>query len=115
MSVSRLNTLKKASFFVRVRQLALWQKGIILVVVIIFLWFAWAKIFGQQNKAAQYQTATAQTGSIISTVSESGNVSADSQITVTSPATGIIQAVYVKNGDTVSAGQKLFSVRATAT
>lgn len=86
-----------------------------MVVVIAIFWFAWAKIFGQQDKTAQYQTATAQMGNIIATVSESGNVNADSQTTVTSPATGIIQAVYVKNGDTATVGQKLFSVKATAT
>src|SRR5205823_1113568 len=57
----------------------------------------------------------AQRQSIISTVSESGNIGADSQTSVTSPSIGIIEAVYVKNGEQVTQGQNLFKVRATAT
>jgi multidrug efflux pump subunit AcrA (membrane-fusion protein) len=97
------------------RALALWKKGAIIVIVLLLLWFAGTKVFGQKSMTSQYQTATAQRGSIISTVSESGNVSAQSQVDVTSPSTGIIEEVYVKNGETVSEGQNLFKVKATAT
>ncbi len=115
MSVLNLSKIKNPSFLFRFRQLSLWKKGAIIVVVLLLLWFAGSKVFGQKSATSQYQTATTQRGSVISTVSESGNVSANSQVDITSPSTGIIEAVYVKNGDTVSEGQNLFKVKATAT
>src|SRR6185437_8726262 len=105
----------RPSFIGRFNGLSLWKKGVILVVVLLLLWFAGSKVFGRKSTTPQYQTATAQRGSIISTVNESGNVSASSQTEVTSPSDGLIQQVYVKNGETVQAGQKLFSVKSTAT
>ncbi|HVA96025.1 MAG TPA: efflux RND transporter periplasmic adaptor subunit [Candidatus Acidoferrales bacterium] len=115
MSVSNLPKAKKPILLDRLLGLSLWKKGLIIIVIIVVIWFAWARLFGQKSTSSQYQTATAQRASIIATVSESGNVSADSQTSVTSPATGIVQDVYVKNGDTVTEGQKLFSVKSTAT
>src|SRR5262249_47612985 len=97
------------------RGLSLWKKAVVIIVVLLLLWFAGTKAFGQKSSTAQYQTATAQRGSIISTVDESGNVNASSQTSVDSPPNGLIQQVFVKNGDTVTAGEKLFSVKSTAT
>jgi macrolide-specific efflux system membrane fusion protein len=105
----------RISFFARFNHLSLWKKGVILVVLIGLIWFFSVNIFAQKSTTSQYQTATAQQGSIISTVDESGNVNASSQTEVTSPSNGLIQQIYVKNGDQVTAGQKLFSVKSTAT
>lgn len=114
MKVSGFAQAKQHTVLSRFRQLSLVKKGAIVLVVLILLWFVGVKVFGQKSNN-QYQTATAVRGNIISTVSESGNVSANSKIDVTSPSTGIIQAVYVKNGDYVTAGQNLFEVKSTAT
>ena len=115
MSVSNLSNVKKPSLLSRLGQLSLWKKGVILVIVLAILWFAGTRIFGQKSPTSQYQTATAQRGSIVSTVSESGNVNASSQTQVTSPSNGLVQQVFVKNGDQVTAGEKLFTVKSTAT
>lgn len=115
MSVSNTAKIKSQSWIARFRQLSLVKKGVIIVVVLLLIWFVGTRLFGQKNNASQYQTAVAQRGSIISSVSESGAVSADSQVDITSPATGIIKNIYIKNGDSVTAGQKLFEVKATAT
>src|SRR5207249_1620876 len=80
------------------------------IVLLILLFFGW-RTFGQQKRQIQYQTAQVQRGSIISTVNESGNVASTSQGGVGSPTTGIIKAVYVKDGDTVTQGQNLFQVK----
>lgn len=115
MYSASLRKEKSASVLARFRQLSGIKKGVIMVIVVGFLGFVGFTVFSQKNKASPYQTAQAQRGSIIATVSESGAISANSQVSVTSPSTGIIQDVYVKNGDTVTAGQNLFSVKATAT
>ncbi|MGH7203935.1 MAG: efflux RND transporter periplasmic adaptor subunit [Candidatus Levyibacteriota bacterium] len=99
----------------RFNALSLGKRLIIVVVVLAILGFSAFQVFGQNSAKPQYQTATVQKGSVISTVSESGNVNAGSQTQVTSPSNGLIQDVYVKDGDTVSAGDKLFLVKSTAT
>lgn len=114
MSLSKTVKTKPNSWLARFRQLSFKKKAIIIAVILILLWFGGTQMFGKKSSTSQYQTATAQRGTIISTVSESGNVSADSQVDVTSPSSGIIEAVYVKNGDTVSEGQNLFKVKAVA-
>ncbi len=106
---------KKQSFLTRFVNLSLWKKGVILVVLLLVIWFLASKVFAQKSSTSQYQTATAAQGTIISTVDESGNVNASSQTEVTSPSNGLIQNIYVKNGQYVTAGQKLFSVKSTAT
>ena len=115
MSVSTNSKMAKPTVIDRFGQLALWKKIVLIVIVLAILWFAGTKVFGQKSTTSQYQTATAQKGTIISTVDESGNVNASSQTEVTSPSNGLIQDVYVKNGQYVTAGQKLFSVKSTAT
>lgn len=64
---------------------------------------------------ASYQTAEVARESIIESVTESGNVTSDSQTNIGSPTNGVISEVFVKNGDQVSSNQALFSVRSTAT
>src|ERR1700722_12549583 len=106
---------KKQSLLTRFVQLSLWKKGVILVVLLLLIWFLASKVFAQKSSTSQYETATAAQGTIISTVDESGNVNASSQTEVTSPSNGLIQQVFVKNGQYVTAGQKLFTVKSTAT
>ena len=111
----RISNIFKAKIFSRFQQLSLWKKGSIIVIVLALFLFVGTSAFGQKSSISQYQTTIAQRQTIISSVSESGNINANSQINVTSPSTGIIQAVYVKNGDTVYVGKNLFEVKATAT
>ena len=91
-----------------------WRIVITLIVIVLIGFFGWRYV-GSQSKAPQYTTATVQSGSIISTVSESGNVAGISQAGVGSPTTGIITDIFVKDGDVVNAGDNLFKVKSTAT
>lgn len=81
---------------------------------LLIIFFGW-RVFGHAKAQTQYQTAQVTQGSIISSVTESGNVATNTQGGVGSPTTGIIEDVYIKNGDTVTAGQNLFKVKSTAT
>ena len=66
------------------------------------------------NPAKDYQLETASIDSIIETVSETGNVTTAGTTPIYSTTTGIIEEVFVKNGDIVSEDQVLFKVKSTA-
>src|SRR3989344_5715506 len=55
-------------------------------------------------------TATVKKGNITSSISSSGQVATANYISVTTSVNGIVKAVYVKEGDKVSAGQKLMEI-----
>lgn len=57
-----------------------------------------------------YQTATAIRGTLISSVTASGTIIATNNIDVTSAANGQVAKVYVKEGDKVYKGQKIFDI-----
>ncbi|HZE87589.1 MAG TPA: HlyD family efflux transporter periplasmic adaptor subunit [Methylomirabilota bacterium] len=108
--------MSKIKGFINWFLIASWKKKALLIaVVLLVVWFAFSRVSAANKQKQQYQTAQVTKGEIISAVSESGSVAAGSQVSVGSPADGIIQEVSVKNGDTVSAGQNLFQVNATAT
>lgn len=108
---NRLMPLKK---FVRSILQSRKKTAIAILVIALFGFFGW-KTFAQSSKQPQYQTAQVEKGSIVATVSESGSVVAGNQVDVPSTTTGVIEEVYVKDGDTVSAGDNLFKVKSTAT
>ncbi len=72
-------------------------------------WFTYSRVvIGRQQP--QYQTARVERGTIVSTVSASGNVLTANIVDVTTQASGVVKAVYVKDGDKVSAGQKIAEI-----
>lgn len=87
---------------------------VISIIIILILGIGIWKVYGQETKQPQYQTSTVQRGTIIQTVSESGNVASGSQAGVGSPTTGIVTDIYVKDGDSVTKGQNLFKVKSIA-
>lgn len=54
-----------------------------------------------------YQTAQAEKGTLIVSVSVSGQVSSANSAEVTTQSSGVVKTVYVKDGDMVSAGDKI--------
>jgi HlyD family secretion protein len=89
----------------------------VLVVVIVAL--VWQNLNSRATSSAvQVQTTTVQRGSIVSTVSASGNVSAPNQVaasfeTSTLDISGRVAKVNVKVGDTVKKGDVLMEVDVT--
>lgn len=107
--LNRLNSGK--SWFVRTYWIT---KLFIIAIVLLIGWFSVSRILAASSNKPKYQTAQVQKGSIISTVNESGNVTSTSQAGVGSPTTGIVEEIYVKDGDTVTQGQNLFKVKSIA-
>lgn len=82
---------------------------IILAIVVVLLFLGWQR-FGPKQTNPSYQTAMVRRGPIVASVSVSGQVITTGRLPVLSQASGQVDQVYVKNGDTVSAGQKILTI-----
>jgi len=82
----------------------------ILAVSAFILWFVFTRLTASRNNQPQYQTVTVEKGTLITSVSASGTVSQGSSVNITTNATGVVNNVYVKDGDTVSLGEKIAGI-----
>jgi len=80
--------------------------GLILIVIAFGGW----KLFGKKTTAPQYQTAQAEKGTLINSISASGTISSGGVLNVSTNAGGTIDQLYVKNGDRVTKGQKIATI-----
>jgi len=90
-----------------------WKKKLLLGVVVLVVLFIIVKIIRGNTTTYSFDTVTR--GTITEVVTETGNVAVSGEYDIPSPATGFLSEIDVKNGDTVSIGQKLFTVTSTAT
>jgi len=103
-----MKKLKKFWTWIRARKLRLVGAGVIIALLI----FGVVKIAGAgSTQKVQYQTSTVQKGTVVSTISASGNVLTTNILSITTQATGVVSKVYVKDGDKVVAGQTLATVQ----
>ncbi len=89
-------------------------KFIIIVLLMVGGFIVYGRI-SNANPQSQVLTETVQRQTLISLVSETGNVSTVGKADVFSTSTGIIEEVFVNNSDVVKVGQNLFRVKSTAT
>ncbi len=85
--------------------------GIALVLIVGVGYFGYGKIFSNDG-AVRYATAQVQNGTLIVSISGSGQVSASNQLDVKPKASGEITAVYAKLGQEVGAGATLAAIDA---
>lgn len=80
---------------------------VVLVIVLVFgIW----KFASAKSAKVQYQTTAVTKGTIVSSVSASGQILTSNLVNVGTQATGVVKAVYVKDGETVYAGQKIAEI-----
>lgn len=79
------------------------------VVVLLLVFGIWRQASANKNKVT-YQTTTVTKGTIVSSVSASGQILTSNLVNVSTQATGVVKAVYVKNGDRVYSGQKIAEI-----
>ena len=92
----------------RIFKSPIWVKALIVVIIVAIGWFTIPKLLGtQSNSATQYQTAQVTKGTIIVTVSSSGQVSSANSGSVTTQASGVVTKILVQNGQTVKTGQPI--------
>lgn len=86
------------------------KKLIILATLLLVGGISGSKILAQRGQQPQYQTAQAEKGTLITSVSASGTVSQGSSVNITTDATGVVNNVYVKDGDIVTKGEKIADI-----
>lgn len=80
------------------------------VVILTVVAFGIYKINSNNKSKTTYQTTTVQKGTVVSTVSASGQVLTTNTLSITTEASGVVKKVFVKDGDKVTAGQKLAEI-----
>ena len=85
---------------------ASWKKKLAILLVLLAIgWFGGSRVLSQRQAQPQYQTAQAEKGTLITSVSASGQITTANNVNITIQASGVVKEVLVKNGDTVSLGQ----------
>lgn len=86
-------------------------KKLAVVIVLLVLIFIGAKqTVLKSSPTPQYQTAQAEKGTLITSVTASGNVTSGASAPITTQASGVVNQVYVKDGDYVVQGQNIASL-----
>lgn len=88
------------------------KKKVIFFIILVGLavaGFLGSRLF-KKTPQATYQTTTVEWGTLISTISASGQVLTANIIDVATDATGLVKQVYVSDGDSVVAGQKVLEI-----
>src|SRR5258707_4971165 len=98
-----INTIKASIVKHRIRT------GVIAVVLILIIFFSWRFVAGSSKKP-QYQTATVTRGTLVVSLTESGQIVSTGNLAATTQASGIVKSVLVKNGDTVTQGQEIMEI-----
>lgn len=104
------------NFLIKIKTFFFSHKIISAIIIIIIIGIGYS---GYQKITAKtgvnlYVTSKVTTGTIISSVTDSGQVSAFNQINVTPQASGTLTEVNVKPGSSVSAGETLFVIDDTS-
>jgi len=91
------------------------KKKIIVFAFILILGGIGYLLFRNITKSSEYTLEAAKFDSVVELVSETGNVTTAGAIPIYSTTTGMVEEMFVKNGDYVSEGDILFKVKSTAT
>lgn len=102
---------KLADIFRRFWKISLKKKIIFGTVLVLIMGFVIFKIVGSfQKPKVQYQTAKAEKGTLITSISGSGTITSGNYTNITTKVSGTVRKVYVTNGDKVVKGQKIAEV-----
>lgn len=91
------------------------KKKIIVLVLVFVLGGIGSLIWRNITKDSKYTLEAAKIDSVVELVSETGNVTTAGAVPIYSTTMGMVEAVYVENGDFVSSDDILFEVKSTAT
>ena len=87
----------------------------ILRIILIFLiisgigYFTYSKITSSTKKIT-YKTTEVAKGTLVTSISATGTITSSNKSAITTGATGTIKTVFVKDGDTVTKGQKIAEI-----
>jgi macrolide-specific efflux system membrane fusion protein len=90
--------------------MTLLKKTGLVATAIVLLIIGWFRYFGGNGAKTTYTTQTATRGTLIVTVSSSGNISSANSASVSTQTSGVVSKIFVKNGDTVKSGDAIAQV-----
>lgn len=93
-----------------VKKISLPAKIVIIILILGLGFLGYTKLFAKKTTTPKYTTDTAQTGTLIVTLTASGQVAATNSRTVTTTASGVVSKVYVKEGQKVYAGTPIMQI-----
>lgn len=73
-------------------------------------WFAFSRFQTGTSQKPQYQTAQVERGTLVVSVSVSGQVASVNSAIVSTQASGVVKSVFAKNGEIVKAGTKIAEI-----
>ena len=91
------------------------KKKVLVIVLIVVLIFSGFALFRKITKPPKYTLEKAKFDSVVELVSETGNVTSAGAVPIYSTTTGMVDEMFVQNGDYVLEGSVLFSVKSSAT
>jgi membrane fusion protein, macrolide-specific efflux system len=108
-----MKSIKQFLINIRTKFVSL-PKFIRILIIIVLVgglgFFTYRKITGSNKSQISYKTTTVEKGTLITSISATGTITSSNKTTITTGATGTIKKVYVKNGDTVTKGQKIADI-----
>lgn len=107
-----MNLLLKAfsgfkNFFINA---SLFVKIIIILLIGGIGWYIYSTFFVTKQTTAQYQTTKVKKGTLIVSVTSSGQVSSTNNSAVTTQSSGVVSTLYATNGTIVNAGDKIAEI-----
>ncbi len=81
----------------------------VIVVLMILGFFAYKQLFTKSQKIT-YQTAQAEKGSLVQSITASGQILSTNIINISTSSSGVVSDVYVKDGERVVVGQKIAQI-----
>jgi len=108
ISNQKLSLPKKTILFVK--KLPLFLKILIIGGLVVGGYFFYQKNKLNQTAKTEYQSAIAEKGTLINTISASGSVSSTGNVDITTSISGTVREVFAKNGDTLQKGQEIAEI-----
>ena len=94
----------------RIKKLPLLVKILVLAAFVGLGYFIYSQIKTTAGSKPTYQTETATKGTIIVSIASSGTISSANSASVTTQTSGVVNKIYVKNGDVVKSGEAIAEV-----
>lgn len=102
-----MKQFEKISGFVKKALFSSKKKMAAVFIVLVAMLVLGGSFFLNKPKTLTYQTATAIKGTLITSVSGSGTITAGTGVDITTSSGGVVDKVFVKQGDAVTVGQKI--------
>ncbi|MFO0703747.1 MAG: efflux RND transporter periplasmic adaptor subunit [Patescibacteria group bacterium] len=102
--------MKINKFLEKIKSLPLIVKLLTTIIILATGYFIFTKINTNKTPTTTYQTETVEKGTLVVTVTGSGTVSSTNSANVNTKASGVVKAVYFKDGDNVKTGDVIAEI-----